>query len=147
MKIYIFQVQKVDKTSSGLVVTRTDGETIENVDCLLWAIGRTSNTESLELKNAGVNTDGRGNIVVDEFSNTSASKVYAVGDIIGKWQLTPVAIAAGRRLSHRIFNNERGLKLDYENIPTVVFSHPPIGMIKTYVYIGSKKCLVKVNFC
>ena len=53
--------------------------------------------------------------------------IYAVGDVTGKWQLTPVAIAAGRRLAHRIFNNESGLKLDYENIPTVVFSHPPIG--------------------
>ena len=57
-------------------------------------------------------TDNRGNIPVDDFSNTSASKVYAVGDIIGKWQLTPVAIAAGRRLAHRIFNDEKNLKLD-----------------------------------
>ena len=53
--------------------------------------------------------------------------IYAVGDATGKWQLTPVAIAAGRRLAHRIFNNESNLKLDYTNIPTVVFSHPPIG--------------------
>ena len=53
--------------------------------------------------------------------------IYAVGDATGKWQLTPVAIAAGRRLAHRIFNNESNLKLDYANIPSVVFSHPPIG--------------------
>ena len=76
--------------------------------------------------------DVHGNIKVDAFSNTSASNVYAVGDIIGKWQLTPVAIAAGRRLAHRIFNNEQDSKLDYENIPTVVFSHPPIGKYNTF---------------
>ena len=56
-------------------------------------------------------------------------QVYAVGDIIGQWQLTPVAIAAGRRLAHRLFNNEKDAKLDYTNIPSVVFSHPPIGTI------------------
>ncbi len=71
--------------------------------------------------------DPRGDIIVDEFQNTSNPQVYAVGDVTGQWQLTPVAIAAGRRLAHRIFNHESKLKLDYENIPTVVFSHPPIG--------------------
>ena len=64
---------------------------------------------------------------MDAFQNTSNPQVFAVGDVTGKWQLTPVAIAAGRKLAHRIFNNEKDLKLDYENIPTVVFSHPPVG--------------------
>jgi glutathione reductase (NADPH) len=100
---------------------------IEGVDCLLWAIGRTSNTQVLGLEHAGVKLDGKGDIITDDFQNTSNPKIFAVGDVIGKWQLTPVAIAAGRRLAHRIFNNESDLKLDYVNIPTVVFSHPPIG--------------------
>merc|ERR1712029_972376 len=76
---------------------------------------------------SGVTIDKKGDIIVDDFQNTSNPNVYAVGDVTGKWQLTSVAIAAGRRLAHRIFNNESDLKLDYENIPTVVFSHPPIG--------------------
>lgn len=66
---------------------------------------------------------------MDEFQNTSSHGVYALGDVCGKWLLTPVAIAAGRRLAERLFNNKTNLKLDYNNIPTVIFSHPPIGTI------------------
>merc|ERR1711981_46098 len=122
------EVAHVEKTGDGtLAVSTKSGVTIEGVDCLLWAIGRTSNTANLGLDKAGVTMDKKGDIVVDEFQNTSNPNIYAVGDVIGKWALTPVAIAAGRKLAHRIFNNESDLKLDYENIPTVVFSHPPIG--------------------
>jgi len=122
------EVAHVEKNDNGtLAVSTKSGVTIEDVDCLLWAIGRTSNTAKLGLDKAGVTLDKKGDIVVDDFQNTSNPNVYAVGDVTGKWQLTPVAIAAGRRLAHRIFNNESDLKLDYENIPTVVFSHPPIG--------------------
>jgi glutathione reductase (NADPH) len=78
--------------------------------------------------------DSGGNILVDEYQQTSAKGVYAVGDVCGKALLTPVAIAAGRHLSHRLFNNEPNRKLNYKNIPTVVFSHPPIGTVGT-VYL------------
>jgi glutathione reductase (NADPH) len=66
---------------------------------------------------------------VDEYSNTSAAGVYALGDNIGKVELTPVAVKAGRLLSERLFNGQSKAKMDYDLIPTVVFSHPPIGTI------------------
>ncbi|MEL7371053.1 MAG: FAD-dependent oxidoreductase, partial [Myxococcota bacterium] len=74
-------------------------------------------------------TDDEGNIPVDAFQNTNVEGVYAVGDVTGKHQLTPVAIAAGRKLADRVFGGQSDAKLDYENIPTVVFSHPPIGTV------------------
>ncbi|KAL5256581.1 hypothetical protein ACHWQZ_G011731 [Mnemiopsis leidyi] len=103
--------------------------TLEGFEKVLFAIGRHPLTENLGLDKAGVNTDNRGHILVDEYQQTSAERVYAVGDVCGKALLTPVAIAAGRHLSHRLFNKEADRKLDYKNIPTVVFSHPPIGTI------------------
>jgi len=68
-------------------------------------------------------------VQVDEFQNTSVKGVYALGDVCGHVELTPVAIAAGRKLSDRLFNNKPSAKLDYDNVPTVIFSHPPIGTI------------------
>uniref|UniRef100_A0A2I3MR75 Glutathione reductase, mitochondrial n=1 Tax=Papio anubis TaxID=9555 RepID=A0A2I3MR75_PAPAN len=91
-----------------------------------------------ELENAGVEvlkfsqgiqTDDKGHIIVDEFQNTNVKGIYAVGDVCGKALLTPVAIAAGRKLAHRLFEHKEDSKLDYNNIPTVVFSHPPIGTV------------------
>ncbi|XP_069026509.1 glutathione reductase, mitochondrial isoform X1 [Embiotoca jacksoni] len=134
------QVKSVSKTETGLEVTlvtkdpekKNDGEkisTIQEVDCLLWAIGRQPNTLGLNIGEMGVDTDERGHIVVDEFQNTSRSGLYAVGDVCGKALLTPVAIAAGRKLAHRLFEGKKDSKLDYSSIPTVVFSHPPIGTV------------------
>uniref|UniRef100_A0A4X2KVE8 glutathione-disulfide reductase n=1 Tax=Vombatus ursinus TaxID=29139 RepID=A0A4X2KVE8_VOMUR len=131
------QIKEVKKASSGLeltVVTVEPGRkptfsTISDVDCLLWAIGRTPNVRGLNLNKLGVQTDGEGHILVDEFQNTSRQGVYAVGDVCGKALLTPVAIAAGRKLAHRLFECKLDSRLDYENIPTVVFSHPPIGTV------------------
>ncbi|KAL2077506.1 hypothetical protein ACEWY4_027010 [Coilia grayii] len=132
------QVKSVKKTQHGLEVTlatkdpETKGEkigTIDDVDCLLWAIGREPNTSGLNLSQIGVKTDERGHIVVDEFQNTSRPGVYAVGDVCGKALLTPVAIAAGRKLAHRLFENKPESRVDYSNIPTVVFAHPPIGTV------------------
>ncbi|XP_006834559.1 PREDICTED: glutathione reductase, mitochondrial isoform X3 [Chrysochloris asiatica] len=77
----------------------------------------------------GIQTDDKGHIIVDEFQNTSVRGIYAVGDVCGKALLTPVAIAAGRKLAHRLFEFKQDSKLDYDNIPTVVFSHPPIGTV------------------
>ena len=128
------QITKVEKTKGSdgpLTLTTDTGKTIE-VDTLLWAIGRHSVTENIGLKEVGVQTRENGDIVVDEYQNTNVSNVYAVGDAQGKWHLTPVAIAAGRRLANRLFGPDesmRGDKLVYENIPTVVFSHPTIGTV------------------
>nr|XP_013810591.1 PREDICTED: glutathione reductase, mitochondrial [Apteryx mantelli mantelli] len=102
---------------------------IQDVDCLLWALGRVPNTEGLCLDQVGVEVDAKGHIVVDEFQNTTRKGIYAIGDVCGKALLTPVAIAAGRKLAHRLFEGRQDSKLDYTNIPTVVFSHPPIGTV------------------
>nr|XP_009685585.1 PREDICTED: glutathione reductase, mitochondrial [Struthio camelus australis] len=102
---------------------------IQDVDCLLWALGRVPNTEGLCLDRVGVKVDAKGHIVVDEFQNTTRKGIYAIGDVCGKALLTPVAIAAGRKLAHRLFEGRQDSKLDYTNIPTVVFSHPPIGTV------------------
>ena len=96
---------------------------------VLFAGGRLPNTEKPGLEKIGVKLDDRGFIVVDKFQNTSVAGIYAVGDIIGKVDLTPVAIAAGRRLSERLFNGKTDLHLDYDLIPTVIFTHPPIATI------------------
>lgn len=98
-------------------------------DCVLWAVGRQPNTAALDLAAAGVLVAADGVIPVDPWQQTNVAGVYAIGDLIGHHQLTPVAIAAGRRLADRLFNGQRDRKLDYENIPTVIFSHPPIGTV------------------
>jgi glutathione reductase (NADPH) len=122
-------VSKVVKDSDGTLTIETDNRSIDKVDCLLWAVGRTANADTIGLDTVGVSVDKQGNIEVDEFQNTNVKGVYALGDVCGKALLTPVAIAAGRRLAHRLFDNKKDLKLDYSNIPTVVFSHPPVGTI------------------
>ena len=100
------------------------------VDCLIWAIGRDPATDKIGLENVGVETNERGYVKVDKFQNTSVPGIYAVGDIIeGGIELTPVAVAAGRRLSERLFNGKLNEHLDYNLVPSVVFSHPPIGTV------------------
>ncbi len=99
------------------------------VDQVIWAIGRTPVTETLKLENTAVTLTEKGHIKVDKFQNTSVTGIYAVGDITGHLELTPVAVAAGRRLSERLFNNKPNEHLDYRNVATVVFSHPPIGTV------------------
>ena len=106
-----------------------DGRTFEGFDALLWAVGRQPNTAGLALDAAGVETAPRGHIPVDPWQNTNVEGIYAIGDVTGKAELTPVAIAAGRRLSDRIFDGQSERRLSYELIPTVIFSHPPIGTI------------------
>lgn len=96
-------------------------------DQLIWAVGRVPNVESLRLDAAGIALDGDGYIVADKFENASMPGVYALGDVNGKKALTPVAVAAGRALARRLFGNEPDAHLDYANIASVVFSHPPIG--------------------
>jgi glutathione reductase (NADPH) len=123
-------VEKIDKQDDGkLTVHCSGGVTLEGLDALVWAIGRAPNTAPLDLDAAGIKYTEHGYIPVDEFQQTNIEGVYAVGDVTGEAQLTPVAIAAARRLSDRLFNNMPDRKLDYSNIPTVMFSHPPIGTI------------------
>jgi glutathione reductase (NADPH) len=113
----------------GHRVALEDGRELGPFECVLWAIGRQPMTADLGLEDAGVTTGEGGEIVVDRFQDTSAAGVHAIGDVTGRFELTPVAIAAGRRLADRLFGGEPDRHLDYELIPTVVFSHPPIGSI------------------
>ncbi|HEY3669137.1 MAG TPA: glutathione-disulfide reductase [Polyangiaceae bacterium] len=111
------------------VATLEDGRALPPVDLLLWTIGRHANVENLGLDAASVRRDASGHVVVDDWQNTTAPGIYAIGDVTGRATLTPVAIAAGRRLSDRLFGGRPEAKLDYEDIPSVVFSHPPIGTV------------------
>ncbi len=123
------EITAIEKNTDGSLKLSSDGESLPDVDAVIYAIGRSPMTKQLNLENAEIKTDKKGYIITDEYQNTNIKGVYAVGDNTGRAQLTPVAVAAGRRLSERLFNNKPNEKLDYENIPTVVFSHPAIGTI------------------
>lgn len=118
----------VKNADDSLTISFDNGETI-TVDCLIWAIGRAANTSGFGLEKTGVELTERGNIYSDEFENTSVPGIYALGDVTGKLDLTPVAVKAGRQLSERLFNNQADAKLDYTDVATVVFSHPVIGSV------------------
>jgi len=124
------QVRGLTREADGsLCVECENGQRLEGFDELIWAIGRYPLTQALDLQAAGVNTDEQGYIPTDRLQQTSVEKIYAIGDVTGRAQLTPVAIAAGRRLADRLFGGMQDRHLSYENIPTVVFSHPPIGTV------------------
>lgn len=107
-----------------------NGEGTLDIDVLLWAIGRSPELEKLNLGVTGVKTDKKDHIEVDEYQNTNVENIYALGDVCNKgFELTPVAIAAGRRLSDRLFGGKTNSKLDYDTIPSVVFAHPECGSI------------------
>jgi len=110
--------------------SKETNDTTEEFDILLWAIGREPNTKNLNLENIGVKLNDKGYIVTDEFQNTDVEDIYALGDVCGIAQLTPVAIAAARRLSDRLFGGPmfNTSKLDYNNIPTVIF-HGTCGAV------------------
>ena len=121
---------KVEKHADGKVSLHLEnGKVLGPVDQLVWAIGRVPATDNINIEATGVKLDARGYIETDKYQNTSVDGIYAVGDNTGRAQLTPVAVAAGRRLSERLFNNKPDEFLDYSNIATVVFSHPVIGTV------------------
>ena len=110
-------------------VAAADGREFAGFDCVLWAIGRSANVAGLALDAAGIGRNADGFIVTDAFQNTNIAGVYAIGDVTGRAALTPVAIAAGRRLSDRLFGGKPERHLDYDMIASVVFTHPPVGSI------------------
>lgn len=124
------QLAGLEQNADGSICAlQADGGHCGHFDSVIWAIGRRPNTQSLGLDHAGIETDSAGFIPVDDYQNTVVKGVKAVGDVTGAAQLTPVAIAAGRRLADRLFDGQSEAKLDFTLIPTVVFSHPPIGTI------------------
>ena len=125
---------KVEKTEKGLKLHYSDSNVKKGsleLDCLLWAIGRNPEVEDLGLDKAGVEQNERGQIIADDYQNTNIDGIYSLGDVCGKVELTPVAIAAGRQLANRLFGGPdyKDAKLDYTNIPSVVFAHPEVGSI------------------
>jgi glutathione reductase (NADPH) len=119
----------VRKTDDGLVVSAADGREFGPVDALIWAVGRSPNTATLDAGNAGIAMDESGFVPTDDLQQTNVEHIHALGDVTGRAALTPVAIAAGRRLADRLYGGMEGRHLDYRLIPTVIFSHPTIGTV------------------
>jgi glutathione reductase (NADPH) len=119
----------VRDVSGKKTLVAQDGREFDGFDCLLWAIGREPNTAGLDPAKAGVALDECNHVITDAFQNTNVAGVYAIGDVTGRAALTPVAIAAGRRLSDRLFGGKPERRLQYNMIPTVIFTHPPIGTV------------------
>ncbi|HFI0621729.1 TPA: glutathione-disulfide reductase [Streptococcus suis] len=119
----------LEKTEDGLIQINFEDGSSHLAQKVLWAIGRKPNVEQLNLEAAGVQLTPSGHIAVDEYQETGVPGIYALGDVTGEKELTPVAIKAGRLLAERLFNNKPTAKMDYTNIPTVVFSHPAIGTV------------------
>lgn len=121
---------KIVKGDDGkLTLHLTNGKLLGPVDEVIWAIGREPATDNINIEATGIKLNDRGFIETDKYQNTSVPGIYAVGDNTGRIQLTPTAVAAGRRLSERLFNNKPDEHLDYSNVATVVFSHPVIGTV------------------
>lgn len=121
------RVESLTRRDDGTFEIRCDSGAVFSVDTLIWAIGRRPKTADIGLDRVGISTDGVGRIPVDPFQNTNVEGVYAIGDITGQPELTPVAIAAGRKLAARLFDGRPDSRLEFGHVPTVVFSHPPIG--------------------
>lgn len=120
-------VDSIKKTSEGYTVTVNGGEIIET-DLIMYATGRSPKTDNLGLEEVGVETDRARAIVVDEHYQTSVDNIYALGDVTNRVNLTPVALAEGMALANALFNNTPRA-VDYDFIPSAVFSHPPIGTV------------------
>ena len=121
--------KKLEKLDNGDIQIHFEDGTTHTSQKVIWAVGRKANVSQLNLEAAGVALNERGFIQVDEYQNTTTPGIYALGDVSGEKELTPVAVKAGRTLSERLFNGKTDIKMDYELIPTVVFSHPAIGSI------------------
>jgi glutathione reductase (NADPH) len=122
-------IRSVHREAGGILLDDAIAGSRGPYDALLWAVGRVPNTESLGLEVIGVHTDGRGHVLTDARQDSSVPGVHALGDVTARKALTPVAVAAGRHLADRLFGGQPDAQLDYQNIPSVVFSKPPLGMV------------------
>jgi len=124
------EITRIERDAEGAIsVQDNHGVGLQNLDQVIYAIGRDPNLGGLNIDNAGVELNARGFIETDTYQCTNQPHIFALGDITGRAPLTPVAVAAGRRLADRLYNDQTDRHLDYELIPTVVFSHPPIGTV------------------
>ena len=124
-----FQVAALSGSVDDISVMSNSGTALAGFDTVIWAVGRRPNTAGLNPGAAGIEVLPNGSVPVDAYENTRVPGIYAIGDITGKMPLTPVAVAAGRKLAERLFNNRADSRVDYDNIPSVVFSHPPVATV------------------
>jgi glutathione reductase (NADPH) len=120
-------IDSIEKTDNQLQATLTDGSTLA-ADQILYATGRKPNTENIDIESLGIKLDKNAAIVVNDQYQTNIPSIYAVGDVTNRVNLTPVALAEGMFLARRLYNNETS-PVEYENIPTCVFSQPNIGTV------------------
>jgi len=120
-----FKTASLVQSADTITLVGEDGRRLEGFDTVIWAVGRKPLTKDLGLEVAGLSVDEHGYIPVDKFQATTVDGIFAIGDVTGQAELTPVAIAAGRRLADRLYNNQANRHLSYDLIPTVIFSHPP----------------------
>ncbi|PIW26755.1 MAG: glutathione-disulfide reductase [Rhodospirillales bacterium CG15_BIG_FIL_POST_REV_8_21_14_020_66_15] len=121
------RVQSIEKTAAGYSLRLDDDEILE-VETVMYATGRAPNSRGIGLEEAGVRLAANGAVVVDDYFRTSVDSIYALGDVIDRVQLTPVALAEGMAVAHTLFGG-RPTKVDYAGIPTAVFSTPPVGTV------------------
>jgi glutathione reductase (NADPH) len=121
------QAAGIDKSAAGYVVSTTGGEKIET-DLVMYATGRRPNTKAMGLREVGVEINEAGAVVVDEWQRSNVPNIYAIGDVTDRINLTPVAIAEGRAIAETLFNDNPTM-MDHENVPSAVFSQPPIGAV------------------
>ena len=122
-------IARIDKQADGsLKATLKDGRTLI-ADCVFYATGRRPMLDNLGLENTGVNLDKRGFVEVDELYQSADPSILAIGDVIGRVQLTPVALAEGMAVARRLFKPEQYRPVDYKMIATAVFSLPTIGTV------------------
>ncbi|RYD63464.1 MAG: glutathione-disulfide reductase, partial [Sphingomonadales bacterium] len=120
------EFESIEKLENGCLKVKTSGHDAVEVDCVLFATGRVPNTAGLGLAEAGVELDDKGAVKVNDDNQSSVDSIYAVGDVTNRVQLTPVAIREGQAFADTVFGGKPH-KVDYENIPSAVFSHPPMA--------------------
>ncbi|MEA3001029.1 MAG: glutathione reductase [Sphingomonadales bacterium] len=137
--------QRIERQEDGSLLVHMEGCDAIPADCVMYAIGRRPNTQDLGLETAGAQIDDKGAVMVNADNKSACDSIYAVGDVTNRVQLTPVAIREGQAFADTIFGN-KPTRVDYDNIPSAVFSHPPLagvgltegqarnklGSIKTY---------------
>jgi glutathione reductase (NADPH) len=122
-------VQAIKRHAKGAFSLHFEkNKSISGIDAIFSAIGRSPKNTDLNLQSIGIKTDEKGFICTNKYDKTNIKHIYAIGDVAGKEFLTPVAIATGRKLASRLFSSSKEI-MHYENIPTVIFTHPPIGSV------------------
>ena len=123
-------VKRIAKEANNSITLYLDGGQTRNVDTVIWAVGRHPLTDAMDLPAAGIATDDEGYVKVNKYQQTNRENIYCVGDVVaGGAELAPTAVKAGRQLAEYLFNNKPSVNIDYGLVPTIVFSHPPIGKI------------------